>query len=1312
MVTATVNSMLMNTGTQYFWSEIFNVIQRTCGVQCQVSAYGVLITGRLSQVTKAGDILQLRWRKLCEDLRAADQGSPMSFQAGVSFNQSDTNLTGVNPYSMNFNERSTIFNQSGTYVNQFPQSVPNFNQSGPNANQLGMNLNQRGFGVNHYDANFDQRCANFNQPDTNFDQRDSNFQSEMNFNQRENCYPVGTNSNGSSFGRGVSSVGYYNQPPVTKQPAGFVGANINSQEFGNRPDLSPGYVPRSPCTDVTEEHDIVQPRSIGCTRSLQPFGNHFNIPPGIDRSPNSNVETDQHSGSTTCSPDFKAKTPTDSARYSKPVGNPSIQTQLSNIDRLLGSDIMAGGQDNESKTHHPNVNSAPSTDSARYFKTCENPPNQQQPSNMDKFQNPNAMKRDQVSETRTDPPTSKPLPSTDRGRFSEPSGNPSIRHQPGKTSESPNSNTMEKDQVSESRTSHSYVNRENSTKSAKSSQPFEDPLKRKEPDDVHKSCNSNTAGRDKVSETRTETPKRRPLSTDSARSSQPFEDPLKGKEPGNVHKLCNSNTTGRDKVSETRTEPPKRGPLTSTDRARSSQPFEDPSMRKGPGDIHKSYTSNTKEKGQYSESGINPPEDKRATSPDSTEISQLLNKKQDRASTDTTIAAENKTPTKQDTIPRGKKKTSEHSATTTQPSVSLAPNISTQAKSSTVSWSASASDNTMDRQNEKLPSSPGSKPSPHPPESDRRSSTPKSSTGKKISTTSGDQVESPSNDMADSESERPPVLSESTKDHQQTVDHQGSTKKTASGADNVNTTSNPLQTQLNEKPEFTDEESLSFPKTMNAPPQDNDQLGTDLITEQNSGNSNNDDESPLDDQPWVIIKKPPANSATTLKPLSDDETATTQNPAIGSLSSATSDHQNGKPLASTLDSPAGEQSDATENIPSNKQQHQNTPDQLSKQQTKTHEQGNVVSPPDKSPASKNQIPRDAVEQTQNSDNTPKKQTPVPLPRKKTSGTNERRQNAAKFFPPAKQPGHDSPTSTEPDTNPLNGKPVAATESKEKGEHEGTTQNHKTSITTEERDDQLGNDTPTSTEPDTSLLNAKPDTATESKEKGEQEGTTQNPKTSITKEEGDDQLRNDTPTSTEPDTSPLNGKPDAATESKEKGEPEATTQNPKTSITTEELDEDITEQPENDSPTSTEPDTSPLNGKPGAVTESKEKGEQEGTTQNPKTSITKEEGDDQLRNDTPTSTEPDTSPLNGKPDAATESKEKGEPEATTQNPKTSITTEELDEDITEQPENDSPTSTEPDTNAVNGKPAAATEGEQEGTTQNHKTSITTEERDDN
>ena len=1187
MVTATVNSMLMNTGTQYFWSEIFNVIQRTCGVQCQASAYGVMITGKLSQVTKAGDILQLRWRKLCEDLRVADQGSPISYHGGVNFNQSDTNLTGVHQYGANFNERGTIFHQSSTYVNQFHQSVPNFNQSGSNASQLGMNLNQRIFSVNQYDANFDQRGENFKQPDTNFDQRDPNFQQcETNFNQRENFYPVGANSTGSSFGDGVSfnSMGYYNQPPVTKQPASFVGANTNPQQFGNRPNLSPGYIARFPSTNVTDQHGIEQPRSVDSTSNLQPFKIHFNKPPdSIDRSPNSNMERDH--GSMTCSPDVKPKTPTDSGRYSQPAGNPSTQKQPSDINRLPNSDNMAGDQDNESKTDHPYVNAATSPHNARYLKTYENLPEQKQPSNMDKFYNPNAMRRDKVSETRTEQgcgstrssPDVKAKTTTDSAIYSTPVGNPSIQKQPSNMDKFQNPNAINRDQVSETRKDPPASKPLPSTDSLRSSEPSGKPSSRREPSKTSKSPNSNTMENDQVSESRTSNPHvNAETSTESARPSQLFEDPLKGKEPGNVHTSCNSNATGRDKVSETRTEPLKRGPLTSTDSARPSQPSEDPLMRKEPDDIHISCNSNTKEQGQYSDSGINPPEDKRATSPNSTKNSQLLNKKQNGASTDNTNVAKNTTPTMQGTIPHGKKKTSQHDTTTSHPSVSLTPNISTQAQSSTVSWSAPASDHTMDPLNEKPPSSPCSKPSLPPPESERRSSTPNSSTEKKILTTSGDQVESPSNVMADSESDRPPTLTESTKDHQQIVDHQGRTITTASGAENLTTVSNPLGTQSNKKPEIPDEKSPSLPKTtVSAPPKADNQLGTDSITKpQNSANSNNDDESPLDDQPDGNIKKPPAESATTFKPLSDDETASTENPAIGSLSPATSDYQNGKPLASTSDSPTGKQSATTENLPSNKQQqhqqqqHQNTPDEFSKQQTQTHEQGNVLNPSDKSSTSKNQIPHPTVEQTQNSNNTLKARTPVPLPRKKNSGTNERRQNAATFLPPAKQPGHDSPRSTEPDTNPLNAKPAAATESRKEGEQEGTTQNPETSITTEKRDkdfiEEPGHDCPASTEPDTTNpSNGKPTTATKSKEKGEQEGTTQNPETSITTEKRDkdfiEEPGHDCPASTEPDTTnPSNGKPTTATKSKEKGEQEGTTQNPKTSITTEKRDENLTD----------------------------------------------------------------------------------------------------------------------------------------------------------
>ena len=61
VVSATVNPMLLNTGSEYFWSDVFNAIQSSCGVSCQVSAYGIMLTGSLSQVAKAGEILQHEW---------------------------------------------------------------------------------------------------------------------------------------------------------------------------------------------------------------------------------------------------------------------------------------------------------------------------------------------------------------------------------------------------------------------------------------------------------------------------------------------------------------------------------------------------------------------------------------------------------------------------------------------------------------------------------------------------------------------------------------------------------------------------------------------------------------------------------------------------------------------------------------------------------------------------------------------------------------------------------------------------------------------------------------------------------------------------------------------------------------------------------------------------------------------------------------------------------------------------------------------------------------------------------------------------
>ena len=112
MVTATVNPMLMNTRSKNFWSNVFNEIQRSCGVQCQVTTIGVMLTGSLSQVTRAGEIVEHQWREreICQDLQFSNVD-----QTGTNFNQTGTNF---NQTSINFNQTGTNFNQLGANINQ------------------------------------------------------------------------------------------------------------------------------------------------------------------------------------------------------------------------------------------------------------------------------------------------------------------------------------------------------------------------------------------------------------------------------------------------------------------------------------------------------------------------------------------------------------------------------------------------------------------------------------------------------------------------------------------------------------------------------------------------------------------------------------------------------------------------------------------------------------------------------------------------------------------------------------------------------------------------------------------------------------------------------------------------------------------------------------------------------------------------------------------------------------------------------------------------------------------------------------------
>ena len=90
MLTATVNPMLMNTGSEHIWRNVFDKIQRSCGVQCQFSVLGVMLTGSLSQVTRAGEIIEQNYQHL--QFSNVDNTN--------LFNESDTNASTVDQHGM------------------------------------------------------------------------------------------------------------------------------------------------------------------------------------------------------------------------------------------------------------------------------------------------------------------------------------------------------------------------------------------------------------------------------------------------------------------------------------------------------------------------------------------------------------------------------------------------------------------------------------------------------------------------------------------------------------------------------------------------------------------------------------------------------------------------------------------------------------------------------------------------------------------------------------------------------------------------------------------------------------------------------------------------------------------------------------------------------------------------------------------------------------------------------------------------------------------------------------------------------------
>ncbi|CAB4023539.1 poly [ADP-ribose] polymerase 14-like isoform X2 [Paramuricea clavata] len=452
MVTATVNPVLMNTGTQYFWSDVFNIIQRTCGVHCQVSVYGVMVSGSLSQVTKAGEILELKWRRHCQDFPSTNvDHDNLSNQHGTTFNQHGMTL---NQAGMTLNQVGTKVN-NGTNSNQMPgmrfhQHNTNFSQCDPKFNQMGLpfnqsrtNFHQHGTTFNQDDAYFTERDTNSNQRDTTSEQSVTNFnesgthlterdtarnQRAPTFNQHGKTFyqhaPTSnqhgtTNSTGSPFEQGqfVSSEhafnsrpesqfyqqnvhqGYqqsgwtdeghwpnetglgsansytrdlgntrYNQHPLSEYPDmrslnqpsdakqhRFLETTANPQSFGNRPNIPPENISRSPCAGETDTRSAEPPRSsVDTIRNPQPFENPSNRPPpgNIDKSPNSNImEKDEASGSKASDPLIaKPATSLDSTKTLRPLRHDQNGTSTKSSAGTKNTTLEVDGTSSPGKT--------------------------------------------------------------------------------------------------------------------------------------------------------------------------------------------------------------------------------------------------------------------------------------------------------------------------------------------------------------------------------------------------------------------------------------------------------------------------------------------------------------------------------------------------------------------------------------------------------------------------------------------------------------------------------------------------------------------------------------------------------------------------------------------------------------------------------------------------------------------------------------------------------------------------------------------------------------------------------------------------
>ncbi|XP_028398977.1 uncharacterized protein LOC114522486 [Dendronephthya gigantea] len=265
-VTASVNPVIMSTGLEQFWSNVFNIIQKSCGVQCHVASFGVLVTGSLSQVTRAGEILNLQLKR--------------HRQNGSNLNQSDANFN--QPEATKSNQMGRTLSPGDPTPDHDPYSslTPSNQTFKPydTANIID-NSYQRGYFESSgnslhwqpqdqfYQGNTINQPSNLRQPewmkkvqnDTHYSSDNSRFRGG-----HLNQYPYPMNE-----------MKYFHRPP----PGFPQHAYFQSQfGFGPPPNTPPQYTARSPSAGDTPSDVTNRERAEHQTTNHQ----HGNTPPEVE----------------------------------------------------------------------------------------------------------------------------------------------------------------------------------------------------------------------------------------------------------------------------------------------------------------------------------------------------------------------------------------------------------------------------------------------------------------------------------------------------------------------------------------------------------------------------------------------------------------------------------------------------------------------------------------------------------------------------------------------------------------------------------------------------------------------------------------------------------------------------------------------------------------------------------------------------------------------------------------------------------------------------------------------------------------------